>query len=109
MSEADFEQLLSLFPIVIIGFCVGLSSFFTQVESSESSESKHKAIKRLIKQVILSLTLCLIVYSILSATDLPYLAKIGISCAIGFFGIDKALTIVQNILNLKNNNKKGVG
>lgn len=106
MSEADFEQLLSLFPIVIIGFCVGLSSFFTQVESSES---KHEAIKRLIKQVILSLTLCLIVYSILSATDLPYLAKIGISCAIGFFGIDKALTIVQNILNLKNNNKKGVG
>ena len=46
------------------------------------------------------------VYSILSATDLPYLAKIGISSAIAFFGIEQALSIVQTIISLRNGNKE---
>lgn len=103
MSEAEFEQLISLVPILIISFFVGLASFFTQ---HEKGVSKVDIIKSLIKQVLLSIVLCLTVYSILSASDLPYLAKIGISCAVGFFGIDKALSIIQSILSLKNSNTR---
>lgn len=103
MSEAEFEQLISLTPILIISFFVGVASFFTQ---HEKGIDKADIIKNLIKQVLLSVVLCLMVYSILSASDLPYLAKIGISCAVGFFGIDKALSIIQNILSLKNSNTK---
>lgn len=103
MSEAEFEQLISLAPILIISFFVGVASFFTQ---QEKEVDRAEMIKNLLKQVLLSIVLCVIVYSILSATDLPYLAKIGISCAVGFFGIDKALSIVQSILNLKSPNPK---
>ena len=105
MSEAEFEQLISLAPILIISFFVGVASFFTQ---QEKEVDRAEMIKNLLKQVLLSIVLCVIVYSILSATDLPYLAKIGISCEVGFFGIDKALSIVQSILNLKSpKNEKG--
>lgn len=103
MSEAEFEQLISLVPILIISLFVGIASFFTQ---QEKEVSKADMIKNLFKQVLLSIVLCLMVYSILSASDLPYLAKIGISCSVGFFGIDKALSIIQSILSLKNSNTK---
>lgn len=104
MSESEIEELVSLVPILIISFFVGLASFFTQ---KEAEMDKSVIIVNLLKQVLMSIVLCLIVYSILTMSDLPYLAKIGISCAVGFFGIDKALSIVQNILNLKNSNTKG--
>lgn len=104
MSESEIEELVSLLPILIISFFVGLASFFTQ---KEAGIDKSVMIMNLFKQVLMSIVLCLIVYSILTMSDLPYLAKIGISCAVGFFGIDKALSIVQNILNLKNSNNKG--
>lgn len=104
MSGSEIEELVSLLPILIISFFVGLASFFTQ---KEAEMDKSVIIVNLLKQVLMSIVLCLIVYSILTMSDLPYLAKIGISCAVGFFGIDKALSIVQNILNLKNSNTKG--
>ena len=95
LTQHEIEQLLSLIPIFLIGILVGISSYLTQ-----ETEAK-KTFKYLLKQVLLSVSLCLIVFSLLSISELPYLAKIGISCAFGFFGIDKALDIVKNILNLK--------
>ena len=95
LTQHEIEQLLSLIPIFLIGILVGVSSYLTQ-----ETETK-KTFKYLLKQVLLSVSLCLIVFSLLSISELPYLAKIGISCAFGFFGIDKALDIVKNILNLK--------
>lgn len=99
MTESEFEQLIGLIPIFIISLIVGVGSFFTQ---GEPDDDKKTMIKRFFKQIILSVMLCLIVFATLSATSLPYLAKIGISCAVAFFGVEKALSIVQNILNLKN-------
>lgn len=103
MSEYEVEQIISLVPILIISIMVGLASYFTK--SNESNESNEKPYKVFFKQMIFSITICIMVYSILSATDLPYLAKIGISSAVAFFGIEQALSIVQTIISLKNGNK----
>ena len=45
MSEAEFEQLISLAPILIISFFVGVASFFTQQEK----EVENKFVERLRK------------------------------------------------------------
>lgn len=106
MSEYEVEQILSLLPILVISIMVGLASYFTRSnENIENEDSSEKPYKVFFKQMTLSITICMMVYSILSATDLPYLGKIGISSAIAFFGIDQALNIVQNIISLKNGNK----
>lgn len=106
MNEYEFEQILSLVPIVVISIMVGLASYFTKSnENIENENSSGKPYKVFFKQMVFSITICIMVYSILSATDLPYLAKIGISSAIAFFGIEQALNIVQTIISLKNGNK----
>ena len=44
MSEAEFEQLISLAPILIISFFVGVASFFTQQEKEvDRAEMKESA------------------------------------------------------------------
>lgn len=107
MSEYEVEQILSLLPILVISIMVGLASYFTKSnENIENENGSEKPYKVFLKQMIFSITICIIVYSILSATDLPYLAKIGISSAIAFFGIEQALNIVQIIINLRNGNKE---
>ena len=63
------------------------------------------AIKEAIRAIITCAFLAVLCYAILAATDLPYLAKVGISCAIGYFGIDKAIEIVQKFISLKSNHK----
>lgn len=107
MSEYEVEQILSLLPIVVISVMVGLASYFTKSnEDIENENSSEKPYKVFLKQMTLSITICIMVYSILSATDLPYLAKIGISSAMAFFGIEQALNIIQTIISLKNGNKE---
>lgn len=105
MSEYEVEQILSLVPILIISVMVGLASYFTKSNENIENDSSEKPYKVFFKQMLFSITICIMIYSILSATDLPYLAKIGISSAIAFFGIEKALNIVQTIISLKNGNK----
>lgn len=109
MSEYEVEQILSLLPILVISVMVGLASYFTKSNENienENEDSSEKPYKVFFKQMTLSITICIMVYSILSATDLPYLAKIGISSAMAFFGIEQALNIIQTIISLKNGNKE---
>ena len=85
---------IELLPVFVIGLCSGIVAFF-----SDKSENHTKFYA--IKCIITSAFITIIMYSILAATDLPYLAKVGISCAVGFFGVDKAIEIVQKIIALK--------
>ena len=63
--------------------------------------SKLTGIKEALKRIIISSFLCIVTYSILSATDLPYLAKVGISACVGFLGLDKAINLVKEIISLR--------
>lgn len=106
MTEVELEQLISLSPILIIGLFIGMASFFSQ---QQGNISKKTMLKQLTRDVLTSVILCFIVYTMLSLTEFPYMAKIGIASAIGFFGIDNAIVIIQKILSLKDhkNNQEG--
>lgn len=85
---------IELLPVFVIGLCSGIVAFF----SDKSGEhTKFYAIKCIITSAFITI----IMYSILAATDLPYLAKVGISCAVGFFGVDKAIEIAQTLIAMK--------
>ncbi|WP_104757923.1 phage holin family protein [Helicobacter salomonis] len=86
------EELLELLPIMLIGLLSGALSYFN---------GENVSLKKAFVVVCTSSFICLCVYSMLSATNLPYLAKVGLSASVGYFGIDKALEILKNILNLK--------
>lgn len=93
----NIYKYLELMPVLLMGILSGIVSYFNNGGANDS----RKAYKQAFKSIITCAFLAILAYSILSATDLPYLAKVGISCAIGFFGIDKAIEIVQKIIALK--------
>lgn len=94
------KHYLELIPVSLVALFAGIISYFNGVDKAQ--RSKSYAIKVIITSAFLALT----AYTILSATDLPYLAKVGISAMIGFFGIDKTIELVQKLLSLKNNGGK---
>lgn len=93
------KHYLELIPVSLVALFAGIISYFN---GDKAQRSKSYAIKVIITSAFLALT----AYTILSATDLPYLAKVGISAMIGFFGIDKSIELVQKLLSLKNNGGK---
>ena len=93
----NLKEYTQLLPVSMVGLLSGVVSYY-------GAESRN--LKEAFRIVITSMFLTLMVYSILSATDLPYLARVGISAFIGYFGVDKAIELVQNILAFRNNNNK---
>lgn len=94
----NLSKYLELFPILIMGILSGAVSYFNK-------DGQVGAIKEAIRAIITCAFLAVLCYAILAATDLPYLAKVGISCAIGYFGIDNTIDMVQKFISLKSNHK----
>lgn len=92
----NLVKYLELMPVTLMGLLSGIVSYFNNAD-----KDSNNAYKQAIKNILTCAFLAILAYSILSATDLPYLAKVGISCAVGYFGIDKAIEIVQKIIELK--------
>lgn len=95
----SLNQYLDLLPIMLVGLLAGFMS------ALDNSEDIKKCFKIAIKRIILSIFLCVVAYSILSATDLPYLARVGISACIGFLGIERAIAYAKEILSFKRGDK----
>lgn len=93
----NLHKYLELFPVCLMGLLSGVVSYF----NSKTEPHTQGAFTTVVKSIITCAFLAIISYAILSATDLPYLAKVGISCAIGYFGIDKAIELAQKMINLK--------
>lgn len=85
---------LELVPVFVIGLCSGLVAFFSD---KSGNHTKFYAFK----SIITSAFLTIVMYGILSSTDLPYLAKVMFSCAVGFFGVDRAIEIAQSLIAMK--------
>lgn len=90
--EAEY---LELIPIALVGLLAGFMG------ALDNKDCIKAGIKEAIKRIVISSFLCIVTYSILSATDLPYLAKVGISACVGFLGLDKAIKLVKEIISLK--------
>lgn len=98
------EHYIELLPIAVVGLFAGGVSFFN--EEKQEGERQTHPFKVALKSLITSSFLCVIIYATLSATDLPYLARVGISAAIGFFGVEKAISLAKELLSFKNGKSK---
>ena len=92
MISAHVEEFLELVPIGLIGILAGGLNYFN---------SPHETIRHALVVVITSAFLCICAFAMLSATDLAYLAKVGISAAVGYLGLDNAVEVVKKILSLR--------
>ena len=90
--EAEY---LELIPIALVGLLAGFMG------ALDNKDCIKAGIKEAIKRIVISSFLCIVTYSILSATDLPYLAKVGVSACVGFLGLDKAIKLVKEIISLR--------
>lgn len=93
----NLGKYLELMPVCLMGVLSGIVSYF----NSGGAKDSNNAYKQAVKNILTCAFLAILSYSILSATDLPYLAKVGISCAVGFFGVDKAIEIAQTLIAMK--------
>lgn len=89
---------LELIPICVIGLLAGSISFFNKPAEGT------KQWKIAIKSIITSSFLAVVSYAILSATNLPYLASVGIATAIAYFGVQDSLELIKQLLSLRNGN-----
>lgn len=94
----NLVQYLELLPVSCVAILSGAAHYFNLADRGTTEQSK---LFYAIKIVFTSAFLAILVYAILSATDLPYLAKVGISAAVGYFGIDKAIEIAQKAMSLR--------
>ncbi|TSA80118.1 hypothetical protein FNE76_07615 [Helicobacter mehlei] len=92
MMNTHLEEMLELIPIALVGLLAGGLNYFNNAEQSA---------RNALVVVLTSSFLCICAFGILSATDLPYLAKVGVSAAIGYLGLDNALEVVKKILGLR--------
>ncbi|WP_223810235.1 phage holin family protein [Campylobacter sp. LR286c] len=98
----NIEAYIELLPILVVGLICGLFKFINDEKKVEKCElKKNDMYINFLKVVSTSSMLCIIIYMILTAIDLSYLAKVGIASAFSFLGLDKAINLVRDILNLK--------
>lgn len=95
--QDQLVRLSELIPIVVIGFFMGVASFF----ANHQGEERFKDIKVVVAGIFTSMILCVTIYAILGMFQMDYLVKIGVACAVSFFGIDKVLDILRSFVNAK--------
>lgn len=93
----NLDKLIELIPIAIIGLLVGGVSYFTENDKNDEDSS----LKDALKHTIYALAVCVIVYACLDATDLPYIARVGIASAASFFGLDNVIKICQDLISFR--------
>lgn len=96
----NLKHYTQLLPVCFVGIFAGIISYMQMEKVDCDLNDKHN-IKRTLKTIITGTFLTLLTYSILTATNLPYLACVGISAAVGYFGFDKAIELVQKIISLR--------
>lgn len=94
----SYDELWAILPCIVLGIFCGLASYFSNFMHDENYKpSKRKLIANAMTSAILSF----IIFALLDKTDFSFMNKLAISSAVAFLGIDKALNLVERILNLR--------
>lgn len=86
----SWVNFIDLIPVCFAGILSGLASYF--LENEENC---------FWKKIVYAETVSILIYMILTATDLNYMARIGIAAFVAFIGLEKALDLVQQILSYR--------
>lgn len=95
LEALQLTAYLELIPIGIIGLLCGAVALF-----NAEGKPEDKTLKKILKHVIYVSTLSMIIFMCLAATSLPYLARVGISAFIAFFGLDSSLDKIKAIFEM---------
>lgn len=92
-------QYAELIPIALVG---ALSGFMCILDSKDLSVG----IKGALRRILVSSFLCALTYAILSTTELPYLARVGISACVAFLGFERAISYVKEFLEMRKGGRR---
>ena len=92
-----FDEYIAIIPCLVLGFLIGLANYFKPLlENHNFRGSWHRMFASMLSSSVLSF----IIFAILDSTDLTFMTKLAISCAVAFLGIDKAVDLIERLLNL---------
>lgn len=98
-GELSWDGVLAVVPCLVLGLLVGVANYFKEFAHDEPVKP---SIRRFLGVFFSGGVISFISYALLSEfTGMGYLARLAIACAVAFFGVDKALEILQKIANLR--------
>ena len=96
---------LELLPLLFIGIICGVYNCLHYNEYSEENQQVLTPFLLFIKYATSSCVVSSALFFILDLANISYEARVGIAALVSFLGIDKAIEMIEKILNLKNHVK----
>lgn len=85
-------------PCILLGFLVGVANYFKPFISDDNYKGTWK---KFFASATSSAVISFMIFAILDSTDLTFMTKLAISCAVAFLGIDRAVDLVERLLSLR--------
>lgn len=102
----NYLAMLEYLPLILVGFFMGLfkalrAEVLREDENDTTIASKFDVVKVFVIEGINGAIFCFVIYGLLSLSDLPYIFKVCVGALISYLGIDKAMELVEKVLNIK--------
>lgn len=94
----SYDEIWSILPCILLGVFCGIGSYFNNFLHEENFKPSFR---KFVASAFSSAITSFIIFAILDHTGFSFMTKLAISCGVAFFGIDKALDIVQKLMNLR--------
>lgn len=98
-----FNQYLAIIPCILLGFLVGVANYFKPFLSDDDYKGTWK---KFLASATSSAVISFVIFAVLDSTNLTFMTKLAISCAVAFLGIDKAVDLVERLLSLRNGGRQ---
>lgn len=93
-----FNEYLAIIPCLLLGFLVGVANYFKPFLIDDGYKG---SCRKLFASAMSSVVVSFMIFAILDSTNLTFMTKLAISCAVAFLGIDKAIDLVERLLSLR--------
>lgn len=97
--EEQIIRLSELAPIAVIGFFMGVATLFAQHDDKNKKRYKGKGI--LVYNIITSIVLATATFAIVGLVTQDYIVRMGLGCAVSFFGIEKMIDLFRDFMGAK--------
>lgn len=94
----SFDEYLAIIPCILLGFLVGIANYLKPFLVDDEYKGTWR---KLFASALSSAVISFMIFAILDDTNLTFMTKLAISCAVAFFGIEKAIDLVERLLSLQ--------
>lgn len=93
-----FNECLAIIPCILLGFLVGVANYFKPFLIDDNYKGTWK---KFFASATSSAVISFVIFAVLDGTDLTFMTKLAISCAVAFLGIDRAVDLAERLLSLR--------